>query len=122
SEHNGASRTAGLNTSIHDAGGRHVLALLADTPAGAVSARGSGQPRVYRAGVFGAGGFGRWHTHTEEAFRAHAGLSALRTHAGPRRHRGQNHARVWTPPAASRGGACGDEPSPRWALAHAECQ
>src|SRR5262249_60639181 len=48
--------------------------------------------------------------------------SQLRPGAGTRRDRGQEHLLAWTKPAGTRGDACGEEPSTRWALAQAECQ
>src|SRR5215472_5727772 len=45
-----------------------------------------------------------------------------RPHAGPRCERGVAHALARAAPAGTRGGAGGEEPRTRGALAHAECQ
>jgi putative transposase len=114
-EPNGASRKAGLNTSIQDAGWRHVLSILAFTAAGAGKRVAAVNPADTTQECSGsAAGVQRlWGAHLHESEGAHACLPHLRPDPGPRRARGQDHVRARAAPAGTRGVGCGNEPRTR---------
>jgi putative transposase len=116
-EHNGASQKAGLNTSIHDAGWRHFLSILAYKAACAGKRVEAVNPASTSQECSGCG------ERMQLSFEcAQPCLYALRADPGPRSERGQEHLLARTAPSGTRGVACGDEPRTRRAVAPAECQ
>jgi putative transposase len=129
-EPTGASRKAGRNTSLQDAGWGHVLSLLAFTAACA-GKRGEAVPPAYTSQD--CSGCGK-RMQKSLSVRTHVcpacGLildrdenAASTLHWRGQRLRGLAGTRGDSRGlAGTRGDACGGEPRTRWALAHTECQ
>ena len=115
--HNGASRKAGLNKSIQDAGWASLPLHPRFQGCKRREASGSGSPSVHVPGLQRM-----WGAHSEVLECSYPRLYQLWAYPGPRRERGQEHSMARTAPSGTRGDACGDEPRTRRALARAECQ